>query len=379
MAWNQPGDDKRRPAPRSAPDNASLEDMLRRWQQRVQHLWRPGSSRGKAALALVALAVAVWLASGYYQIGAAERGIVQRFGRYVSTEQPGNGWHWPWPIETMTKINVTNLDALDGKGMVLTADQSLINIGWSVQYRIGDPLQYLFNLRDPDSTLRGAGETAIRELAARDTLQSLLSGDARGRLSGEARDRIQQALNRYAAGINITSVSLTDVALPDPVLAAQREAERAAEDSQHAFNDAQAYASQIDLKAQDVAQHQLTDAEVYTTQTVATAQGDAERFTQLASAYALSPQVTRDRLYIDTVGSILAHSRKIFIDARSGNGTVIYLPLDKLAEAMRSTSSTTPTPPPPNTASPVEASNGAEATPSDRQSDDARGRERVDR
>ncbi len=154
MAWNQPGDDKRRPASRGAPDNASLDEMLRRWQERVQRLWRPGSSRGKAAAVLVLLVAAVWLASGYYQIGPAERGVVQRFGAYVSTELPGSGWHWPWPIETLTKVNVANLQSVDCKAMVLTSDQSLINLSWSVQYHINDPLQYLFELRDPQATLR---------------------------------------------------------------------------------------------------------------------------------------------------------------------------------------------------------------------------------
>src|SRR5579864_779980 len=159
MGWNQPGDDKRRPTARSAPERHSLDDMLRRWQGRVQRLWRPGSGRGTAALALVALAVAVWLGSGYYQVGPSERGIVQRFGRYVATVQPGNGWHWPRPIDTMTKVNVANIEALDSKAAMLTSDQNLINIGWSVQYRIGDPLRYLFQLRDPEMTLRQVSET----------------------------------------------------------------------------------------------------------------------------------------------------------------------------------------------------------------------------
>src|SRR5579871_4846293 len=123
MAWNQPGDDKRRPAARGAPDKQSLDDLLRRWQERVQRLWRPGSGRGTAALALLTLAAAVWLGSGYYQVGSAERGVIKRFGQYVSTEQPGSGWHWPWPIETMTKLNVANIEALDSKAAMLTSDQ----------------------------------------------------------------------------------------------------------------------------------------------------------------------------------------------------------------------------------------------------------------
>jgi membrane protease subunit HflK len=355
MAWNQPGDDNRRPAARGAPESASLDEMLRRWQERVQRLWRPGSNRTRAALALVALAAAVWLASGYYQIGASERGVVQSFGRYVSTELPGSGWHWPWPIQTLTKLNVEALDSVDARAVMLTSDQGLISLGWSVQYRVLNPWQYLFQVRDPLATLRQASETVIRQLTAGDALQSLLSGDARVRLGGQARERVQQVLDRYGAGIAVSSVSLTDVQLPDPVVAAQHDAQRAADERKRALADAQTYADDLLLKAQASAQQQVSDAQVYATQALAQAQADADRFTQLAGAYALSPQVMRDRLYIQTIEGILAGTHKIFVDAREG--TTISLPLDKLAEQMRSsaphasgaaTSAAAIAPPPPS-------------------------------
>src|SRR5579862_5215261 len=378
MAWNQPGDDKRRPSARGAPAKQSLDDMLRRWQQRVQRLWRPGSGRGTAALALLTLAVAVWLGSGYYQIGPAERGVIERFGRYQSTEQPGNGWHWPWPIETLTKLNVQGIQGqgLESKATMLTVDQSLINLGWSVQYRIGDPLQYLFQLRDPERTLSQVSETMIREFVAREPLQSLINGDARARFSSDVRERIQQALIGYDAGIDITSVTLSDVQLPDPVLAAQRDAERASDDRQRAINDAQTYASDSLQKAQSTAQKQLTDAQIYATQTVAAAQGDAERFTALADAVAQAPQVTRQRLYVDAMADILSHAHKIFIDAPSG--TLIYLPLDKLAEAIKSGNA------PANGVVVGNAGNAVpppapEPAPNDRAADESRSRQRVER
>src|SRR6185312_8570260 len=154
MAWNQPGDDKRRSSSRNAPEDASLDDMLRRWQERMQRLWRPGSSRGKAALALLVLALLVWLASGYYQVGGGERGVVQTFGRYVATVSPGSGWRLPWPIQTLTKVNIADVNSLDAKDTLLTSDQSLLTLAWSVQYRVADPLQYLFSLRDPQATLQ---------------------------------------------------------------------------------------------------------------------------------------------------------------------------------------------------------------------------------
>jgi membrane protease subunit HflK len=392
MAWNQPGEDKQRPPPRGAPDDSSLDEMLRRWQQRVQRLWRPGRGGGSAALALLLLVAAVWLASGYYQIGASERGVVQRFGRYLAIEAPGHGWHWPWPIETMQKLNVASIQGLDSKALMLTADQSLIEIGWSVQYRINDPVQYLFRLRDPQLTLGQSSETVLRTLVAQRDLPALLTGDARGHVTAEARGRIQQSVDAFHAGITVTSVNMTDVQLPDAALSTQRDAEKAAQDRQRAIADAQAFANDLVPKAQAAAQRQLAEAQVYAAQTVANADGEAERFAQLAGAYALAPEATRSRLYIDTMETILARSRKIIIDAKNGSGNLIYLPLDKLAEAVRAA---TPLATPANAAAAAAAGAGAAAagttapaaaaTPppgaggSDRTDQGERGRERADR
>jgi membrane protease subunit HflK len=334
MAWNQP-DDKQRPPPRGAAGDSSLDDMLRRWQQRVRQLWRPGSSGGTAASALLLLVVAVWLASGYYQIDAPERGVVQRFGAYREIEQPGHGWHWPWPIESMQKVNVAGIQGLQSKALMLTADQSLLEIGWSVQYRVNDPVQYLFGVRDPQLTLNQSSETILRQLVAQREMPVLLSGEARGHVTDDARVRIQGAVDSYRAGISITSVNMTDVQLPDAALSAQRDAEKAVEDRQRSIADAQAFANDILPKAQAAALRLQADAQVYAAQTVANADGEAERFSQLAATYTQSPEVTRSRLYIDTMETILTRSRKIVIDAKNGNGSMIYLPLDKLAEAVR--------------------------------------------
>ncbi|HEY3732275.1 MAG TPA: FtsH protease activity modulator HflK [Steroidobacteraceae bacterium] len=395
MAWNQPNEDKPRPPNRGAPDN-SLDEMLRRWQQRVQRLWRPGRGGGTAAVALVLLAVLMWLASGVYQIDASERGVVQQFGRYLGIEQPGHGWHWPWPIETMQKLNVGNIQSIESKGLMLTADQSLIDIGWSIQYRIDDPKQYLFEVHEPQLTLAQTGATMLRQLVARHDLASLLSGDARGQVTDEALTHIQQALDSYRAGIRVTALNMTDVQLPDAVLSTQHDTEKATEDRGRAIADAQAFANDILPKAQATAQHQLADAQVYAAQTVANADGDAERFTELANAYAQAPEVTRNRLYIDTMESVLTRSRKIFIDAKSGNGSMLYLPLDKLTEAVRAAApaaagsaapgNAVPTtgaaaPSTGNTAAPAAAagSSSSGADGSDRPADRSRSRERVER
>jgi membrane protease subunit HflK len=379
MAWNQPGEEKKGVPPRGSSDDSPLDDVLRRWQRRVQRLWRPGSGRGSAILALIGLVVAVWLASGYYQIDSSDRGVLQRFGRLVEVDQPGHGWHWPWPIETLRKVNVTlSTNGTDNKALMLTSDQSLLDVGWSVQYRVSDPVRYLFQLRDQANTLREVSETAFREAIAQYELTSLLEGDARAKVTAQAQRRIQRTLDIYQAGIAVTAVNLTDLQLPDAVLTAQRDAAKAEQERQTKIDEAQAYANDILPKVQITSQRELTDAAVYARQTVANAQSEAERFSQLANAYAQAPELTRSRLYIETMEGILTRSRKIVIDAKNA-GNVIYLPLDKLNEAVRAApaaaaaanAASSPA------ASPAPASTGTGG--SDHADPEERGRERPDR
>jgi modulator of FtsH protease HflK len=375
MAWNQPGEEKKRLPPRGAPESKSLDDLRRRLQRQMQQLWRPGSSR-RTLLVTVLAVVALWLASGYSQIGPSERGVVQRFGRFVAIEQPGHIWRWPRPIETVTKLDVANPEGVDAKALMISSDQSLIDVSWSVQYRISDPLRYLFHVREPQESLRQASETAVRELVAANSIATLLDGEARARISTEARDRIQKALDGYGAGIDLTAVNLSDPQLPDPVRSAQREASKAAEDRQRVISEAQSYANEVVPAAQSASQRVISDADVYAAQTRATADGEAQRFTQVAQAYAKAPEITRSRMYIETMESILARAHKIIIDAKSSSGNVIYIPLDKLADAIRSSSAPIAAP------APAAAAPAPVSTPSPASvgaGDDAHSRDRPER
>jgi len=345
MAWNQPGEDKKRPPQRGAPETKSLDDLRRRLQRQVQQLWRPGSSRRTLGVALLVV-VALWLSSGYYQIGPSERGVVQRFGRFVALEQPGHIWRWPRPIETVEKLDVSNPEGVDAKALMISSDQSLIEVSWSVQYRISNPLRYLFHVRDPQESLRQACETVVRELVATKSIATLLDGEARARISSDARERIQKALDGYGAGIDLTAVNLTDPQLPDAVRGAQREAAKAAEDRQRLVGEAESYTNEVVPAAQSAAQRMISEADVYAAQTRATADGEAQRFTEVAQAYAKAPEITRNRMYIETMESILARAHKIIIDAKSGSGNVIYIPLDKLADAIRSSTAAASVPAP---------------------------------
>ena len=375
MAWNQPGEDKKRPPPRGAPESKPLDDLRRRLQRQVQQLWRPGSSR-RTLGAAVLVVVALWLFSGYYQIGPSERGVVQRFGRFVAVEQPGHIWRWPRPIETVEKLDVSNPEGVDAKALMISSDQSLIEVSWSVQYRISDPLRYLFHVRDPQESLRQASETVVRELVAATAIATLLDGEARARISADARERIQKALDGYGAGIDLTAVNLTDPQLPDAVRGAQREAAKAAEDRQRLIGEADSYANEVVPAAQSAAQRIISEADVYAAQTRATADGEAQRFTEVAQAYAKAPEITRNRMYIETIESILARAHKIIIDTKSGSGNVIYIPLDKLADAIRSST------PPASLPVPAAAAPAALPPPSPASvgaGDDAHSRDRPER
>jgi modulator of FtsH protease HflK len=332
-----------------------------------------------AALALLGLAIAVWLASGFYQVDPAERGVVQRFGRYVSIDQPGHGWHWPWPIETMKKLNVANIRSSDSKALMLTADQSLISVTSAVQYRINDPVRFAFQVRDPELILKQTAETVMRSLVAQYALPALLNGEARSNVTVEARRRIQQAIDAYQAGIVVTSVNMTDLQLPDAVLASERDAEKADEDRRRVLAEAQAYYNEIVPKAQATAQKQVADAQVYASQTLSSAEGEAERFTQLANAYAQAPEVTRNRIYTETMETILSRSRKIIVDAKSSGGNLLYIPLDKLAEAVRAAASGSVSGPTSGAASPAGSGAASANAGSDRGEQDDRSRERTDR
>jgi membrane protease subunit HflK len=385
MAWNQPGEEKKRLPPRSAPERSSLDELLRRLQRQAQRWWRPGGNRTTAVLSLVLVLLGVWLLSGLHQIGPSERGVVQRFGRYVALDTPGYDWHWPWPIETVHKLDVVNVEALDSKALMLASDQSLIDVSWSIQYRIADPLKFSFHVRDPQEALRQSGETVLRELVAANTPAALLDGDARARIAAEARTRIQKIVDDYSAGADVAAVNLADVRLPDAVQAAQHDANKAAEDRQRAVAEAQAYAADIVPKAQSVAQQRLSEAQVYAAQTRASAEGEAQRFSELAQAYAKAPEVTRSRMYIETMESILSKAHKIILDTKTGNGNIIYVPLDKLAEAIRASApaaAAAAAAAPANSAAPAAGTGGTGAAPAGpvtEAPDDSHNRERPER
>jgi membrane protease subunit HflK len=258
--------------------------------------------------------------------------VVQRFGRFSRVETAGWGFTFPWPIETITKVNVSKVNSAEYRSRVLTADVNLVELRATIQYQMADPVKVLFQVKDVEKTLTQVGESAIREVVGQASLDDVL-GVARQRITDSSRDLIQRTLDSYNSGIRISSVNLTDVQVPDAVIASQRDANKAIEDRERFAKQAQAYANDILPKAQGTAQRLQQDAEAYKAQVVSIAEGDVARFNSVYAAYAQAPEVTRKRMYIEAIEEIMTKSKKVILDTKGGaNGNMIYLPVDKLLE-----------------------------------------------
>jgi membrane protease subunit HflK len=348
MAWNEPGNRGESPWGKKRPDTksgGSLNEAMKGWQQRLQSILggsgEPPRGAGgseaaepsaKVGWMIAALLFLLWLASGMFQIDAGNKGVIQRFGRFSQVHGEGWGLAFPWPIEKVTKVNVSAVNSVEYKSRMLTADVNLVEIRAAIQYQNADPVKVLFQVKDVEKTLAVVSESAIREIVGQASLEGVL-GVARQQITTSAKDLIQRTLDSYNSGIRISSVNLTDVQVPDAVVAAQRDANKAIEDKERYSQEAQSYVNDILPKAEGDAQKLIQDAEGYKAQVVSLAQGDVARFNSVYSAYALAPEVTRQRMYIEAIEQIMYQSKKIILDSKGGSGgNMIYLPLDKLLE-----------------------------------------------
>ena len=338
MAWNQPGGGQNNPwGRRPGQGGPDLDERVKSWQRKLESLLRPGGKGGEGGSLLLligAVVIALWLASGFFQVKQAERGVVLRFGKLVDLRAEGWGWRWPWPIETVTKVNVANINSNDFKPRVLTSDVNLVDLHFSVQYQYTDPKKVLFQVRQPDDTLNEVSEAAIREIVGRSRLNEVLVGGTRPEITRRTKDLIQRTLDYYNAGITVTTVNLIDVQVPEAVIPSQRDANKALADQERFTKEAEAYRNSILPVAEGAAARKQQDAQAYKAQVTSIAEGQATRFTELLQAYEQAPEVTRKRLYLDTVDGILARAHKVLIDQKAGGGSgnMFYLPLDKLLE-----------------------------------------------
>jgi len=343
MAWNDP--DRNRSPWGNRPDRgaADLDEALRNLQRRLAGIFGGGGAGGGAAggggggamrgfgAGTVGLVlVAIWAATGLYKVDAAERAVVTRFGQYVATTEPGLRWHMPWPIEARQIVNVESVEGFTDQTRMLTADENLVDINIAVQYRRAEAKPYAFNVRDPESTLGEVSESAIREIVGQNGLEFVLE-EGRQEIAARTKELIQKTLDSYLTGIEVTSVNLQGVGVPEQVATAQKDAIKAREDKERLGLEAQAYANDILPKAQGSAARQMEDSQAYKARIVADAEGEAERFAKLLQAYQRAPGVTRQRLYYETIEEVLGNTNKVLVDTE-GTGNMIYLPLDKLTE-----------------------------------------------
>lgn len=348
MAWNQPGGNNNNPWGKKPPaGGGELDQAFKDWQKRVESLFGGGSGKsGSFLLVLIAIAVAIWMITGFYTVNVGSQGVVQRFGRHVATVPNGWGWRFPWPIEQVTEVNTARVTPTSYKSSVLTAEPNMVELEIAVQYKINDPEAYLFKVRDPVSTLGEVSESAIREVVGRSDQQAILESK-RVEIADATREIMQRTLDAYGAGMEVVEVKITGVQVPEAVQQSQRDSVKAKADRERVTREAQAYANEILPKAEGLAARTVQEAEAYKSQIVQQATGDASRFNQLVSAYEKAPNVTRERLYLETVEYVMNRSRKVIIDSKSGNGNMIYLPLDKILDRRTETDANTITVRPP--------------------------------
>ncbi len=337
----------------AGPQGPDLEELLRKGQDRFKKMVPGGVGGGKGIAIAVAVVALLWGASGFYRVQPDEQGVVLRFGEWVRTEQPGLRWHVPAPIETALTPKVTRVNRIDigyrsaGAGdvrrvgaerdvadesLMLTGDENIIDIDFTVFWLIKDAGNYLFNIRDPEATVKKAAESAMREVIGRTDIQPALT-EARQEIETSTRELLQAMLDEYQAGIEVTQVQLQKVDPPGPVVDAFNDVQRARQDRERLRNEAEAYRNDIIPRARGEAERLIQEASAYREQVVSLAQGDAQRFMAVLEAYNLSPEVTARRLYLETMQQVMSGANKIIIDEQSGNGgqgVLPYLPLNEL-------------------------------------------------
>lgn len=339
MAWNEPGGGGKDPwrgrnGEQGPPD---LDEIVRKMQDKFGGLFgdkKGGGGRNRTnpyGLGLIVVIVlAVWAISGFYIIDPYEQGVVLRFGKYAETVPPGPHWHIPYPVERVEKVDVDQIRSVDHKAVMLSQDENIVDIALAVQYRVKDARSYLFNVRDPDLTLRQVAESAIRETVGKSTMDFVLT-EGRAEVVASAREVMQQALDQYETGLEITTVNLVDAQPPDEVQNAFEDAIRAREDEQRLKNEAESYANEVIPRARGDAARQIEEANAYRDSVIARAEGEASRFVQMLAEYGKAPDVMRQRLYIETMEEVLSNASKVMVDVKGGNN-LLYLPLDRIVQ-----------------------------------------------
>ncbi len=334
-----------------------LEEVMRSLNRKIESLFgRSGGGASKGGdgkssgglgggVGLIVLIVAlVWVASGFYIVDASQRGVVLRFGKQVEITEAGPRWHFPYPIETVEVVNLSQVRTAEigyrenvknkmlKESLMLTDDENIVDIQFAVQYFLKDPAEYLFNNRDPDENVRQAAETAIREVVGRSKMDFVLY-EGREQVAASTTKLVQDILDRYKSGIIVSKVTMQNAQPPEQVQAAFDDAVKAGQDRERQKNEGQAYANDVVPRAKGAAARLMQEADGYKQSVIANAEGDASRFKQILVEYEKAPQVTRERMYQDMKQQILTSASKVIVDQKSGGGNLLFLPLDKLIQS----------------------------------------------
>ena len=342
MAWNEPGGGNNndpwgnKGGDQGPPD---LDEALKKLQEKLNGIFGSGGKGGGGSsgadisgslIALIVLIlVVVWAGFGIYQVDEKNRMVVLRFGKYLSTYGPGLHWNPPL-IDSRYPVNVTEERQYQTRGEMLTEDENIVDLPLTVQYNIADPKAFALNVRDPEQSLRHATDSALRHVVGSSKLDDVVS-IGREQLSVEVQQRLQEYLDSYGTGIQVVKINIQEAKPPEEVKEAYDDVIKAREDQERSINEAQAYSNGIIPEARGRAQRLLEEAKGYKAKVTVEAKGEAKRFEDLLTQYQKAPEVTRERLYLDTMQEVMSKSSKVMVDV-DGSNNMMYLPLDKLIQ-----------------------------------------------
>jgi len=357
MAWNEPGGNSNNQDPWGGRRNGGggggdkkgppdLDEAFRKLQDSLNGMFGSGKKRGGGGdrnigkgggygllgIGLAALA-AIWLYNAVYVVDEQEQAVVLRFGKYYETVGPGLNIYFP-PIDRKYMENVTRERAYTKQGQMLTEDENIVEVPLTVQYRISNLQDFVLNVDQPEVSLQHATESALRHVVGSTSMDQVLT-EGREQMAVDIRERLQRFLDTYRTGITVTQVNVQSAAAPREVQEAFDDVIRAREDEQRARNQAESYANGVVPEARGQAQRIIEDANGYRDEVIARAKGEADRFTKLVAEYRKAPEVTRQRLYLDTMQEVYSNSSKVLVTAKDGQNNLLYLPLDKMVEGSR--------------------------------------------
>lgn len=325
-----------------------IEDVVKKFEESIRSI-RSLKHKLPGAGMIVVVILALWLASGIYSVGTDEVGVVKRLGKMVRTEQPGLHWHIPSPLETVLKPKVTEVHRLElgfrtiypgppakyravpSEAQMLTGDANIVALEFIVQFQIKDPVLFLFNIRGQEKTIKDAAEAAMREVVGKNKIDEVLT-EGKFQVQQDTQTLLQAILDSYESGILVNGVQLQDVLPPEPVIAAFKDVASAKEDKEKTENQSLGYRNDILPKAKGMAQQIINEAQAYREAKIQQAKGDASRFDQVLTEYRKAKDVTRTRIYLETLEQILPNVEKVLIDQKTSDRVLPYLPLERLME-----------------------------------------------